>query len=392
LKECVQKGKAAIDWDNKWHKPGAKRLPNGKLHGLGFCWTHEWDDSGGSGEAAIRIERNDGTATIFGSHADCGLNGETAYCQVAADELGMRLEDVHFQGQIDAGFFAMSPDTSCNMSVNGYAVRNAARLLKRKILEAAVSPKGATQRGSAPPAFPNKTADELDIKESVIFEKANPSNRKTLAEFVGRSRVTGPISQDSGDFKRSFGAEKDHSLQVAQKSNKLPFTAPLFNDGWQVQLGAFSNTRLRLCRQAHFMEVEVDDETGEVEVTKVVNVNDVGKVINWDGCEGQQYGGTFMAVGRGKTEEVVHDRKTGVMLNGNLLNYKVQTMLDIGSIDTILVETGGGYGPYGVVGIGEDIATVVPTLIVPAVQNAIGKWVDGMPVTPEKVLKALGRA
>jgi xanthine dehydrogenase molybdenum-binding subunit len=127
-------------------------------------------------------------------------------------------------------------------------------------------------------------------------------------------------------------------------------------------------------------------------VTKVVNVNDVGKVINWDGCEGQQYGGTFMAVGRGKTEEVVHDRKTGVMLNGNLLNYKVQTMLDIGSIDTILVETGGGYGPYGVVGIGEDIATVVPTLIVPAVQNAIGKWVDGMPVTPEKVLKALGRA
>ena len=80
------------------------------------------------------------------------------------------------------------------------------------------------------------------------------------------------------------------------------------------------------------------------------------------------------------------------MLNGNLLNYKIQTMLDIGSIDTILVETGGGYGPYGVVGIGEDIATVVPTLIVPAVQNAIGKWVDGMPVTPEKVLKALGRA
>ena len=391
LKECIEKGKAAIGWDKKWHAPGTKRLPNGKLHGLGFCWTHEWDDSGGSGEAAIHLERNDGTATIFGCHADCGLNGETAYCQVAADELGMRLEDVHYQGKEDTGFFAMTPDTSCNMSVNGYAVRNAARLLKRKILEAAVSPKGATQRGIAPPAFPGKTPEELDIKESVIFEKANPSNRKTLAEFVGRSRVTGPISQDSGDFIRSFGAEKDLTVLTSKKSTKLPFTAPLFKDGWQVQLGAFSNTRLRLCRQAHFMEVEVDDETGEVEVTKVVNVNDVGRVINWDGCEGQQYGGTYMAVGRGKTEDVIHDRKTGVMLNGNLLNYKIQTMLDIGSIDTILVETGGGYGPYGVVGIGEDIASVVPTLIGPAVHNAIGKWVEGLPVTPDKVLKALGR-
>ena len=80
------------------------------------------------------------------------------------------------------------------------------------------------------------------------------------------------------------------------------------------------------------------------------------------------------------------------MLNGNLLNYKIPTMLDIGSIDTILVETGMGYGPYGLVGIGEDVATVTPTLIGLAVQNAIGKWVDDFPTTPDKVLKALGRA
>ena len=396
LKECIEKGKAAIGWDKKWHAPGTKRLPNGKLHGLGFCWDHEWDDSGGSGEAAIRIERNDGTATIFGCRADCGLNAETAYCQVAADELGMRLEDVQYQGKFDAGFFAMSPDSSTNMSVNGYAVRNAARLLKRKILEAAVSPRGATQLGSAPPAFPGKKPEELDMKESVIFEKANPSNRKTLAEFVGRTRDTGPISTASAEFVKPIGSEKDQfssrTPYYFKKSPRYPFTAPLFKDGWQVQLGAYSNTRLRQCRQAHFMEVEVDDETGEVEVTKVVNVNDVGRVINWDGCEGQQYGGTYMAVGRGKTEDVVHDRKTGVMLNGNLLNYKIQTMLDIGSIDTILVETGGGYGPYGLVGIGEDIASLVPTLIGPAVYNAIGKWVEGFPITPDKVLKALGRA
>ena len=90
-------------------------------------------------------------------------------------------------------------------------------------------------------------------------------------------------------------------------------------------------------------------------------------------------------------EEVVHDPNTGVMLNGNLLNYKIPTMMDVGSFDSILVETGMGYGPYGLVGIGEDVATVIPALVSPAVHNAIGKWVDDFPMTPDKVLGALGK-
>ncbi|MBA7617371.1 4-hydroxybenzoyl-CoA reductase subunit alpha [subsurface metagenome] len=381
LRECIEKGKAAIGWDKKWHAPGKKRLPNGKMSGLGFAWTHEWEDSAGSSEMAIRIERNDGTATIFGCRADVGLNAETAYCQIAADELGMRIEDVHYWPQIDAGFFTMTPDSSTNMSVNGFAIRNCARLLKRKILEAATSPRAATQLGSASPAFPGKKPEELDIKESVIYEKANPSNRRTLAEFVGYAGAMGPI-----------GSPRGEPMPSGEKGVRHPFTWPLFEYAWQVQIGAYAGARLRLCRQAHFMEVEVDTETGEVDVVRVVTVNDVGKVINWEGCEGQQYGGVYMGVGRGRSEEVVYCPMTGVMLNGNLLNYKIATMLDVGPIDTILVETGMGYGPYGVVGIGEDVATVIPALIGPAVHNAIGKWTDDFPITPDKVLKTLGKA
>jgi CO/xanthine dehydrogenase Mo-binding subunit len=380
LKECVDKGKKAIDWDKKWHLPGTKRLPNGKLHGLGFVWTHEWDDSGGTSEIAIRIERNDGTATILGCRSDIGVNAETAYCQVAADELGMRIEDVHYKAQIDATFFAMTPDTSTNMSVNGFAVRNAARLLKRQILEAATSPRGVTQLGSAPPAFPGKKPAELDIKDSVIYEKANPTNKMTLAKLAQVSGAMGPASHPEGE-----------PFRTGQPYLNYTYTQPLFAHSWQVQMGAYADVRIRFCRQAHFIEVEVDGETGEVEVKKVVTVNDVGRVINWEGCEGQQYGGAYMGIGRGRSEEVVHDPLTGVMLNGNLLNYKIPTMLDIGSINTILVETGMGYGPYGLVGIGEDVATVTPTLIGLAVQNAIGKWVDDFPITPDKVLKALGK-
>jgi CO/xanthine dehydrogenase Mo-binding subunit len=79
------------------------------------------------------------------------------------------------------------------------------------------------------------------------------------------------------------------------------------------------------------------------------------------------------------------------MLNGNLLDYKIATIKDLGPISTILVETGMGYGPYGLTGIGEDIATVVPGLLPLAVHNAIGVWIDDLPITPDKVLKALGK-
>jgi CO/xanthine dehydrogenase Mo-binding subunit len=79
------------------------------------------------------------------------------------------------------------------------------------------------------------------------------------------------------------------------------------------------------------------------------------------------------------------------MLNGNLLDYKIATIKDMGPIGTILVETGMGYGPYGLIGIGEDVGTVVPGLLAPAVYNAIGVWLEELPITPDKILRALGK-
>jgi len=374
LKECLEKGKPAADWDNKWHKPGTKKLPNGKMHGIAFTWTHEWDDSCGSGEIAMRLERNDGSLSILGMRCDNGVNAETGYCQIAADELGMRLEDVFYRPHTDTGFFPMCPDSSTNTGVNGWAVRHCARLLKAKILEAATSPRAVTQRGIYPPHFPDMKPEDLDIKDSIIFVKADPAQKMSLAELVGPSAEAGPLS-----FHELYGAERH------------PFSAPLFAHAYQAQIGCYKGFRPKFCRQVHFMEVEVDTETGEIEVTNVVNVNDVGKVINPDSCAGQQYGGTYMGVGRALFEEVVHDPETGVMLNGNLLDYKIATIDDCQTIDTHLVETQQGYGPYGATGIGEDIATVIPAMLGPAVYNAIGKWIYEFPITPEKVLKALGK-
>jgi CO/xanthine dehydrogenase Mo-binding subunit len=382
LQECLTKGKAAIDWDAKWHAPGTVRLPNGKMHGLGFTWTHEWDDSGGSGEIAMYVERNDGTVTILGCRGDVGTNGETAYCQVAADELGMRLEDINFRSQIDAGFFTMTPDTSTNLVINSFTTRNAARALKQNILRVATTARGVTQLTPGfPAAFPGLQPSDLDIKDSIIFEKAHPSNCMTIGELVGPSGAQGPLNSVVGEPVLAMKDGINYPVR---------HTPPIFEYAWQPQRGTFVvGSRLRLCRQAHFMEVEVDTETGEIDIVKLVTVNDVGKVVNWEGAEGQAYGGAYMGVGRGRTEEVVYDHKSGVMLNGNLLNYKIPTILDIGSLETILVETGMGYGPNGMIGIGEDVATVVPAMLAPAVHNAIGKWPDRFPITPDVVLKIL---
>lgn len=374
LRECLEKGMKAMEWKKKWHLPGTKKLPNGKMHGIGFTWTHEWDDSCGSGEIAMRVERNDGTVSILGMRCDNGVNAETAYCQIAADELGMRLEDVFYRPQVDTGFFPMCPDSSTNTGVNGWAVRHCARLLRAKILDAATSPRAVTQRGSYPPFFPGLGPEDLDIKDSVIYVKKDPSKRLPIAELVGPSAEAGPLS-----FHELYGA------------GRHPFSVPIFAHSYQAQIGCYAGFRPKWSRQVHFMEIELDPETGEIEVTKVVNVNDVGKVISPESCAGQQYGGTYMGVGRAKFEEVVHDPVTGVMLNGNLLDYKIATIGDCGPIDTHLVETAQGYGPYGLTGIGEDIATVIPALLAPAVYNAIGKWIYEFPITPERVLKALGK-
>ncbi len=376
LRECVERGKAAMSWEEKWHPPGSKKLPNGRMHGLGFAWTHEWDDSLGTSEMAIRIERQDGTASILAMGSDNGVDAENTYCRIAADELGMRLEDVHYNQQIDPGFFRMSPDSSTNLSINGWAVRHAARILKQMLLEAAVKPTARTQRGEYRPPFPDCKPGDLDIADSVIFKKSDPSQRMSLKKFVKEAGQSGPISStENAGFRWAW-------------------TEPFFAFGYHVQLGAYNpdNPRPHFTRQAHFIEVEVDTETGEIFIVKAVNVNDVGKAINPMSCHGQQYGGSIMGISRCKFEEMIYDPATGVMLNGNLIDYKIATIEDVeGPIDTILVESGMGYGPYGSVGIGEDIGTLMTGILGPAVHNAIGVWVDDHPITPDKVLRALAK-
>ncbi len=372
LRECIEAGKKAIHWDEKRHAPGAKKLPNGKMHGMGFTWTHEWDDTRGAGTAALMIQA-DGSVNVIGFRADVGVNAETTYCQVVAEELGVPVEQVFFRQQDDVYLPLMTPDGSCNLAINGYVMQKLGRMAKQKLLELATTTVHLIEH-DIPPCFAGLGPEDLDVKDGMVFVKADPSNRKAVEQIV-----------------RDVGGSISGSRDCVRIQNTTH--PPVFVWAWHRQ-GRYGveEGRHRLCRQAHFCEVEVDTETGAIEVTKVVNVNDVGKAFSPEAIEGQQYGGTYMGIGRNRMEEFIWDPKTGVLLNGNLLDYKFAAMNDIGPVDTQIVETGMGYGPYGSVGVGEDVATVATYLLGSAVFNAIGKWIDDYPITPDRVLAALDKA
>ena len=379
LAECVAVAKQAIDFDNVWHKAGTKTLPDGRKHGLAFSWDHSWTDMTFDGAVLIVMSPGSGMtaysmkAEISGQFPDHGLNAATSYCQLAAEEIGLNISDVYFKPNTEGHGIELQPPASASgMSVNGWAIIQACRQLKAQILHLAVNGPEMdiypTYEVPNPvryePYFPGKQPEDLDIKDGYVFEKANPDNRAGV----------GDVCQN--------------------KSATTAYHAPLAAWGWYNagNWGAEHPHRARMVRNAHFTEVAVDAETGDIEVLRVVNVNDVGKAITPESVKGQMYGGTIMGISRGKYEASIYDPNTGVKLNADLLQYMTSTIDDCGPIDTRIVETATGYGPYGLVGVAECCADILPSSIGPAVQNAIGVWIDDYPITPDKVLKALGKA
>ena len=153
-----------------------------------------------------------------------------------------------------------------------------------------------------------------------------------------------------------------------------------------------AHRKVPTCSQAHFREVEVDPETGKVDVTNVVCVNDFGQMIRPESCEGQMYGGYYMGLGPNLMEENIYDAATGCRLNDNLCDYKYALMNDTAMPTCIAKEVTLDEGVYGNVGAGEPTGTITRGLINTAVCNALGINLNTNPVLPQDVLKALGKA
>jgi CO/xanthine dehydrogenase Mo-binding subunit len=118
LKEVMEAGKKAIDWDKKWHLPGTKILPNGKYHGIGCMWIEAWAVAANDNRKIGLTLRRDGTINILARRAECGTHGTSAHSQLVADEMGMRYGDVQWRPFDDPGFDAAAGGGSLGMLRN----------------------------------------------------------------------------------------------------------------------------------------------------------------------------------------------------------------------------------------------------------------------------------
>jgi len=232
-------------------------------------------------------------------------------------------------------------------TAGAWVIKEAVAACKKLVLEAAA------------PILKAKVED-LDTKDSTVYIKSDPSKSIPFA------RIEPPISLNiQGSIAATVNGRPPRSLWSAGMGKKLDTMNTLY------------------------CEVGVDTETGQVEVLKHGAVADPGKVLRRTSLESQIHQVMMFSEGCQLDEEMVWDKATGVRLNSNMFDYKKPTILDIAPTEIDLLETRAGNAAYGASGISHSMANT--HIIVCAIQNAIGKWVDP-PATPDKVLKALGKA
>jgi CO/xanthine dehydrogenase Mo-binding subunit len=334
LKLCIDNGKKAINW--QWHAAGAKKQQNGKMHGYGFRYFENTWNGKLTYTAALCIA-DDGKVYMPYSEALVGTHWEDAFAMVIAEELGAKIEDVNLHFVPNLPFYFKG--TARDRGPSGcWVVKEAAIDLKAKLIAAAA-------------AALKVQPEELDTKDSTVYLIKDPAKAYPFKQF--------------GDV----GASDLASCYIGHPP-------------------ACQGPKVLTAMNALFCEVEVDTETGEVDITQWVCVADGGKVIRPDSFEGQIEQGIIYTSSIGKVEEVIWDPATGVKLNASTLEYKPPCLLDTPPMNISTVDTRTAAGAYGSSGITHAINDRISVHL--AVWNAIGKWIDS-PITPAKVLAALGK-
>lgn len=347
LVEVLKTGAAKIHWKEKRHAPGAGQ--GVKRHGVGFslhpAWHAEWQE-GRRKEVQVSITLHpDATVTLDAPTIETGTGSNTCNvlgCAEALGFLGIKPADISWLATVDTDYSRKDcvQTDSAVAFLQSEVMAAGAEELKQKILEK------ATAKFKLKP-------QELDIADGFIFAKTDEKKQMSLKEMLRHGDLI-PIT-----------------IALSRPPSAVKTGVPYF---------------------ASFAEVEVDTSTGQVRVENLVIVNDCGTVMYASGAEAQQIGGQVMAMGEALTEEIIYDELSGVPLNFNLIDYKIPTMADMPNIDPLLMEVWRGAGEYGACGIGEGTVTCTPRAIANAIYNAIGVRIDDIPIKPEKVLKALGKA
>lgn len=333
LTECMQRGAEAIGWHEKHGKPGEGVVKRGigmacSMQGSGIAGV-DW------GGATLKLN-DDGTFSLFVGATDLGTGSDTVLVQIAAESLGVPPEDISIlSSDTDLTPFDVGAYASSTTYVSGGAVKKAAEQMVTAILEIA-----ANMLGEEP-------------------TNLNYHNRQIIAQN-GKSASLREVALYS-----VYETKKQLTITASNISHISP---PPF--------------------AVSFAEVEVDTETGQVKVVKLVTAVDCGVAINPQLAEGQVEGAVTQGMGYALFEEMAFDDQ-GRLLNPNFADYKLFNAFDMPQLETILVETYEESGPYGAKSIGEVPINTPAPAIANAIYDAVGVRLCDLPMTAEKVLAAL---
>jgi xanthine dehydrogenase YagR molybdenum-binding subunit len=333
LREAYDRGAEKIGWIKRPEGRSGKRF-----RGIGMA-SQIWSGSGGPPAYALVKLNPDGTATVISGTQDIGTGTKTALAQIAAEELGYPIEKVSVEiGDTQVGPYAPISAGSMTLASVGPAVRFAANDARQQLLDV------ASQVIEVP-------RESLSIRDGIL----NSSVQKKEIE------VKEVLSQLE-DF------------MIIGRGSRSPNPEKL-------NVNTFG---------AQFAEVEVDLETGEVEVKKMVAVHDSGRVINPLAISSQIEGGVLQGLGFGLMEKRVVDHATGVVMSDDLENYKIPTLSDAPEIITEMIDRPDLHvNNLGSKGVGEPPIIPSAPAIGNAIANAIGIRIKELPITKDKVLRAL---
>jgi CO/xanthine dehydrogenase Mo-binding subunit len=301
--------------------------------------------------AAVVKMNEDGTAVVLTGTVETGQGSLAVLGQIAAEALGIATDDVHLvSADTDATPMDCGAIASRTTYVTGNAIRLAAENVKSVLFEVAAQVLGVA-------------ASQLEARDRTIQVKGFPRCSVPIGEICKRAQIT--LGQPP------IGSASWNPPTVAldpESGQGKPFSTYVY--------------------ATQIAEVEVDDETGEVEVLRIAAAHDCGTPINPMLVEGQIEGGISMGIGFALQEEILFD-SAGRQINPNLTNYIIPTALDMPEIDVDIVQNYDPTGPFGAKGVGEPSLVPTAPAILNAIRDAVGVRITSLPATAEKVLAAI---
>ncbi|GAB3900205.1 xanthine dehydrogenase family protein molybdopterin-binding subunit [Larkinella knui] len=341
LRECFRQGAERFGWASR--NPEPRSMRNGHtLVGWGMA-TGIWDATQGPARAEAVLTVN-GKLRVTSATADIGTGTYTIMTQIAADTLGMPIEDVIFRLGDSNMPLAPIEGGSWTAATVGSAVKVACEALGKKLFKMAQKMKDSP--------FADAKWEDVWFSDAHILLKTNPYAAVSLLEIVG---------QNGG-------------RAVSETATSLPNMLE-------------QRKYARAVHSAAFVEVEVDEDFGTVRVTRAVTAVAGGRILNPKTARSQIIGGMVWGISKALEEESVMDHQFGRFMNHNLAEYHVAVNADIQDLDVIFVdETDTIVNPLGVKGLGEIGIVGMPAAVANAVFHATGKRIRSLPITLDKLL------